>query len=136
MVRSSVCPNRPRLGGALVAAIWLWAVAAGHAPAQDRPSDPASAGQLLDELAGKDRPATPTAIQRDKSDAASGLPSRDSDQLTRLGLAPLDPARLPKLRDGRGNAPPPDDDPTGLGATIFGTVAFVLVFFLLSRAMR
>jgi hypothetical protein len=105
----------------------------GTAPAQDRPNQPANAGQLLDELAGKDRPAAPTAVQREKSDSASGVLSRESDQ---LGLAPLDPARLPRLHDGRGNAPPPDDDPTGFGATIFATVAFVLAFFLLSRAMR
>ncbi|MGB8843295.1 MAG: hypothetical protein WCC64_19745 [Aliidongia sp.] len=136
MVRSSIGIKRHRLGRALVAAIGLWAVAVGPVPAQDRPNQPASAGQLLDELAGKDRPAAPTVVQRDTSDAASGVPSRESDQLSRLGLAPLDPAHLPRLRDGRGNAPPADDDPAGVGATIFATVVFILAFFLLSRVFR
>ncbi|MEA2755518.1 MAG: hypothetical protein QOJ54_1807 [Aliidongia sp.] len=134
MVRASVCVRRSRWRLTLAALVWLSVITTHPAPAQESPGKAPDAGQLLDHLAhGHEQAPAPSP---DRPDPSIKPPSSDSDQMSRLGLTPSDPGHLPRLNDAGGNAPPPDGDPTGLGATIFATVAFVLVFFLLSRALR
>jgi hypothetical protein len=130
MVRSSVRMRRSRPRMALAALVWLSVTIPHPVPAQDRADNPADAGQLLDHLTHGQKPPS------DRPDSAHKPPSSESDQMNRLGLTPSDPAHLPRLNEPHGNTPPPDIDSTGIGATIFATVAFVLVFFLLSRVLR
>jgi hypothetical protein len=134
MIRSSACIKHHRLGSALAAVcLGLVFLSPASVPAQGVPSDPA---RMLDDLARKQAPvASPAPTMSDQPAASPGRqPGLGADELSRLGLAPIDPALLPKLEDVHGDASPGSD--SSVGATLLAAAAFVLGVFVLGRVLR
>jgi hypothetical protein len=82
-----------------------------------------------------------TVIVQDHRDLIPGtvlipvtIPGVDAEDLSKLGLAPLDPATQLKL--GAAGTAMPSLEQGGIGASIFATVALVLGFALISRILR
>jgi hypothetical protein len=136
MARKSTGIIKYRLCSALAACgLVLASLAPVSASAQDVTSGSGTVVRSLDDIARKSAPPTSVPNMSDQPDATPGRqPGMVSDELTRLGLAPIDPTRLPKLADARGDAPPEPD--SGIGATLLAAAAFVLLVYVLGRVLR
>jgi hypothetical protein len=130
MFRSSACIKHFRLCSALAAVcLGLAFLTPASVQAQGVPSDPA---RTLDALARRQAPA-PTMSEQPAS-SPGRQPGLGADELSRLGLAPIDPALLPKLEDVHGDASPVSD--SSVGATLLAAAVFVLGVFVLGRVLR
>jgi hypothetical protein len=130
MVRASTCVKQYRLCSALASVcLGLAFLMPASVPAQDVPSDPA---KTIQDLARKQTPLpAPVRNMGDQPAVSAGRQSGlGADELIRLGLAPIDPALLPKLGDA------PSEPDSSVGATVLAVAVFVLGVYVLGRVLR